>query len=154
MNEIRTGLFRCRHDLSVNIAGFVERQVSQRLQQSARGRDVSPHEDLPPFTGIRRSLPGISHCSADDLLHRIAGPFQLQPVGTEHIGQENIASRCHILPLHILNVLRPRNIPYVCIFSRDHPLLLQHASHAAVKKQDSCSQYLCNFFCHFYLFLL
>ena len=125
-----------RRHFGEQVVGRLEGQLSQRLQQLAGGADIHGHPYVVPSALASRLLRQ-AHSGGN---HRLGPLTELQPVGPEGVGLEDLAARLRILPVDVPDNLRPGEVPFL----RQHPLrqprLLQHGAHGPVEKEQLFSQ--------------
>ena len=142
-DQVRSRSGSCLHLGGVQSHRLCKGQVPERLEQFPGGAQIQGHKSVPDFCSKRR--PGIFHPGPDQFFHfRLAvGCPELQPVGSEGIGFQDIHSGPYIGLVDGPDLLRMEQVPGFRQFSRLQAGFLEHGPHGSVKEQPSGMQSFC-----------
>ena len=129
--QVRSGPGTGLRHLPEQVVGPLKGQAAHGLQQLSQGADVQRHQGPAPH-GLFCQL----HRRRDDLVHRVAGPLQLQAVGAEGIRIHHLAAGIHIFLVHGAQQRRLRQIQQLRLAAGGQSPLLEHGAHGAVQYHD------------------
>jgi hypothetical protein len=116
-------------------------QIAEGLDKPARGADVSGNKGLPPHGG--RCQPGDGPVDLPDVFDSILA--QLQAVGAEGAGVNNIRTGVRVRPVNFLDGFRVFDDPGLRTDAGRHSALLQLRSHRSVQNEDLVLQKIYDF---------
>ena len=129
--EVRSGFFTADGHICKQLPGPLERKTPHRFQQRSQGSDVQSGELAWSSLGLCKTDSG-----CDDLLEGVSRPGQLEFIGTEGIGVDDLTSGVEIVPVNGTDQIRIGKIQKLGMAAGRQSFLLQDGPHGAVQQDD------------------